>query len=384
LSSPDTAQTEGRRAAEIVFASATKRYPGRDRPAVSELSLTIGAGEICMLVGPSGAGKTTALKLINRLIELDGGDITIDGRSIRSLGAVELRRGIGYVIQQIGLFPHMTVAANVATVPRLLGWDKERIRLRTDELLELVGLDPEADARRYPSQLSGGQRQRVGLARAMAADPPVMLMDEPFGALDPITRARLQNEFLRLQGELGKTVVFVTHDIDEAIKMGDKVAILREGGVLAQFDSPDAILARPVDDFVARFVGADRGLKRLSLRRVGDLELLPAVSAQAGDDAAVARERARVAASETMVLVDRDRRPLGLIDVGALDGKVEASSAQPIAATGALHMPLDDALSVMLSQTGSQLVVVDGDGRVAGLLTAELISEVLSGRGPSR
>ena len=179
-------------------------------------------------------------------------------------------------------------------------------------------------------------------------------------------------------------MVFVTHDIDEAIKMGDKVAILREGGVLAQFDSPDAILARPVDDFVAQFVGADRGLKRLSLRRVGDLELLPAVSAQAGDDAAVARERARVAASETMVLVDRDRRPLGLIDVGALDGDVKASSAQPIAATGALDMPLDDALSVMLSQTGSQLVVVDGDGRVAGLLTADLISEVLSGRAAGR
>jgi osmoprotectant transport system ATP-binding protein len=388
LSSPDTAHSEGpsarRRAAEIVFESATKRYPGRDRAAVSELSMTIEAGEICMLVGPSGAGKTTALKLINRLIELDQGDITIDGRSVRSLRTVELRRGIGYVIQQIGLFPHMTVAGNVGTVPRLLGWDKQRIRERTDALLELVGLDPRADAERYPNQLSGGQRQRVGLARAMAADPPVMLMDEPFGALDPITRERLQNEFLRLQGEIGKTVVFVTHDIDEAIKMGDKVAILREGGVLAQFDSPDAILARPVDDFVAQFVGADRGLKRLSLRQVADLKLLPAASTQAGEDPARARDRARAAATETLVLVDREHRPIGLIDVRSLDGNVEASSAQPLAATGRLHMPLDDALSLMLSQTGSQLVVVDGDGRVAGLLTADLISEVLSGREASR
>ncbi len=266
----------GGKAAEIVFDRATKTYPGQGEPAVNELSLQIGAGEICMLVGPSGGGKTTALKMINRLIDFEGGDIRIDSQSVRSLDVTELRRGIGYVIQQIGLFPHMTVEANIGTVPRLLRWDKRRIRERTRELIELVGLDPERDARRYPAQLSGGQRQRIGLARALAADPPVMLMDEPFGALDPITRERLQHEFLALQARIRKTVVFVTHDIDEAINMADRIAILREGGVLAQYDTPDRILAEPVDDFVAQFVGADRGLKRLSLKRLGDLVLQPA------------------------------------------------------------------------------------------------------------
>src|SRR3712207_5072902 len=217
------------------------------------------------------------MKLVNRLIDFDEGDVLVGGRSVRSIDATELRRRIGYVIQQVGLFPHLTVGDNVATVPRLLGWKRDAIRARVDELLELVGLDA-GDRKRYPAQLSGGQRQRVGLARALAADPAVMLMDEPFGALDPITRERLQDEFLRLQANVGKTVLFVTHDIDEAIKLGDRIAILREGGVLAQCDTPDAILARPADDFVARFVGADRGLKRLSLRRLRDVELEPAQS----------------------------------------------------------------------------------------------------------
>jgi osmoprotectant transport system ATP-binding protein len=259
-------------AAEIVFDRATKRYPGRPQAAVSELSLTIPAGEICVLVGPSGGGKTTAMKMVNRLISISDGDITIDGTSVRSLDLTELRRGIGYVIQQVGLFPHMSVGANVATVPKLLGWKKQRIRDRVVELLELVGLEA-ADADRYPTQLSGGQRQRVGLARALAADPPLMLMDEPFGAIDPITRSRLQDEFLRLHREVGKTVIFVTHDIDEAIKMGSRIAILAEGGVLAQYDTPEEILAHPASEFVERFVGADRGLKRLALRRAGDVEL---------------------------------------------------------------------------------------------------------------
>jgi osmoprotectant transport system ATP-binding protein len=259
-------------AAEIVFDRATKRYPGRPQAAVSELSLTIPAGEICVLVGPSGGGKTTAMKMVNRLISISDGDITIDGTSVRSLNLTELRRGIGYVIQQVGLFPHMSVGANVATVPKLLGWKKQRIRDRVVELLELVGLEA-ADADRYPTQLSGGQRQRVGLARALAADPPLMLMDEPFGAIDPITRSRLQDEFLRLHREVGKTVIFVTHDIDEAIKMGSRIAILAEGGVLAQYDTPEEILAHPASEFVERFVGADRGLKRLALRRAGDVEL---------------------------------------------------------------------------------------------------------------
>ena len=243
-------------------------------PRSQELSLTIPAGTFCVLVGPSGGGKTTALKLVNRLIPFDEGDIRIDGRSIRELPAVELRRGIGYVIQSAGLFPHMTIGENIATVPKLLGWQKDRIRQRTAELLDLVGLE-QGDAERYPAELSGGQRQRVGLARALAADPPVLLMDEPFGALDPITRSRLQEELRRLHREVAKTVIFVTHDIDEAIKMGDRIAILREGGVLAQYDTPDEILAHPADEFVAQFIGEDRALRRLALRRLGEIELDP-------------------------------------------------------------------------------------------------------------
>jgi osmoprotectant transport system ATP-binding protein len=387
LTTPDTAHAEGSSArpgtsggaAEIVFDSVTKHYPGQAEPAVDNLSLTIGAGEICMLVGPSGAGKTTALKLINRLIDFEQGDITIDGRSVRQQNLTELRRGIGYVIQQIGLFPHMTIANNIVTVPRLLGWDKERMRARAAELLELVGLDPEY-GKRYPTQLSGGQRQRVGLARALAADPPVMLMDEPFGALDPITRGRLQDEFLRLHSQVQKTVVFVTHDIDEAIKMGDRVCVLRQGGRLAQFDPPDVLLAKPVDDFVAEFVGADRGLKRLSLRRVGDLNLLPAPSAKAGEDAHSARNAVMRAGYETLVVVDDEGRPLGLLPVDRVgNGKVDPSSLRPLGAVGKPEMPLRDALSIMLSQTGSHLVVVDDGGRLAGMVSADLISEALAG-----
>src|SRR5919206_1560263 len=365
-------------AAEIVFDHVTKRYPGSDRPAVDDLSLTIPAGEICVLIGPSGGGKTTAMKLVNRLITLTDGDITIDGESVMKLDPVELRRGIGYVIQQIGLFPHMTIQANVGTVPRLLGWDKNRIRARSAELLELVGLGPEY-GKRYPSQLSGGQRQRVGLARALAVDPPVMLMDEPFGALDPITRARLQDEFLRLHAQVRKTVVFVTHDIDEAIKMGDKVCVLREGGVLAQYDPPDVLLAKPVDDFVASFVGADRGLKRLSLRRVADLKLLPAPTAKDGDDANAARDAVTRAGYETLLVVDDGGRPKGYLPLDRIgNGRVDASSLRPLGAVGRPEMPLRDALSIMLSQTGSHLVVVDDAERVAGYVSADLISEALA------
>jgi osmoprotectant transport system ATP-binding protein len=265
-----------RQAAEIVFDHATKRYPGRAAPAVDDLTMTIPAGEVCCLVGPSGGGKTTAMKLVNRLVELTSGDVRVDGRSVKELDATTLRRGIGYVIQQVGLFPHMTVAENIGTVPRLLGWSKKETQQRTDELLDLVDLPARDYRSRYASQISGGERQRVGLARALAADPPLMLMDEPFGALDPITRTRLQNELLRIQDELRKTIIFVTHDIDEAILLGDRIAILREGGVLVQYDTPERILAEPADEYVARFVGADRGLKRLSLTRLDELELEPA------------------------------------------------------------------------------------------------------------
>jgi osmoprotectant transport system ATP-binding protein len=316
-------------AAEIVFDRVTKRYEGRDQAAVEDLSLIIPAGDICILVGPSGAGKTTAMKLVNRLIELDEGDIRIDGQSIRDLDVVELRRGIGYVIQQVGLFPHMTIADNVATVPRLLGWPKRRIRERTAELLELVGLEQDY-AERYPSQLSGGQRQRVGLARALAVDPPLMLMDEPFGALDPITRDRLQLEFLRLHEDVRKTVIFVTHDIDEAIKLGDRIAVMREGGHLAQYDTPDRMLAHPADEFVERFVGADRGLKRLALRRLEEIELEP------------------------------------------LDGDVPAGPQAPGSTT------LRDALSLMMSVGADPLVVVDAGGTPIGLLSVARVGRVLS------
>ena len=307
-------------AAELVFDEATKQYPGRPEPAVDRLSLTVAAGEICVLVGPSGGGKTTALKLVNRLIPLSSGDIRIDGTSIADHDVTELRRSIGYVIQQVGLFPHMTVEANIGTVPRLFGRPRTWIRRRSGELLELVGLDA-SYARRYPAQLSGGERQRVGLARALAANPPLMLMDEPFGAIDPIIRARLQDEFLRLQHELRKTVVFVTHDIDEAIKVGDRIAILREGGRLAQYDTPARILGQPTDEFVAEFVGADRALKALALRSLGDLPLH--------------------------------------------DGAHDGLPRLPAGTT------LRDALALLVAEGSDRVVVTDGDGGELGIATRD-------------
>ena len=268
----------------ITFDRATKIYPGAASPALDELNLEVEAGELVCLVGPSGGGKTTALQLVNRLVDLSSGDIRIGGRSITDQSAIELRRTIGYAIQQSGLFPHYTVADNIATVPVILGWDKERIRTRTAELLELVGLSPvETWLPRYPAQLSGGQQQRVGIARALAADPPVMLMDEPFGALDPITRVTVQEEFLAIHRAVGKTTLFVTHDIDEAIKMADRIAILKPGGKLAQFDTPEQVLSTPADDFVAEFLGAERGLKRLALTTVGEIVTADSVRTDAED-----------------------------------------------------------------------------------------------------
>jgi len=261
-------------AVELEFLNVSKRYGSL--AVVNDLSLKVPAGRICVFVGPSGCGKTTSLKMVNRLIEPTSGEILIGGRNVMSEDPIELRRGIGYVIQQVGLLPHLTVAGNIAIVPRLLGWDAARVRARVEELMELVGLDVGRYRDRYPAQLSGGERQRVGVARALAADPPLMLMDEPFGAVDPIVRERLQDELLHLQERLAKTIVFVTHDIDEAIKMGDLVAVLQVGGVLAQFGPPAQILAHPASEFVARFVGADRALKLLSLRTVADLDLKPA------------------------------------------------------------------------------------------------------------
>ena len=303
----------------------TKRFPN-GHLAVDELTLDIGAGELCVLVGPSGCGKTTTMKMVNRLVEPTSGRIVLDGEDVTRLPVVQLRRRIGYVIQQVGLFPHQTVATNVATMPRLLGWDKERVRARTTELLDLVGLPPADYGDRYPSQLSGGQRQRVGVARALGADPQVLLMDEPFGAIDPITRGRLQDEFLRLQRTLHKTVVFVTHDVDEAVKMGDRIAVLSEGGKLAQYDTPAAILSSPASDFVAEFVGNDRGIKLLSvtpidpsalepLRETGDL---PAISA----DATLADALAAVLASDQgAVEVHHDSARLGILTASSIDAQ---------------------------------------------------------------
>ena len=333
LPASNSAQSEGPsafpQAADLELRDVSKSYPGQREPAIVDLSLSVPAGEVCVLVGPSGSGKTTALRLINRMIPLTSGDILLGGESVLDREPDELRRDIGYVIQQIGLFPHQTVADNIATVPKLLGWDKRKIAARVAELLELIGLDPEEIGRRYPAQLSGGQRQRVGVARALAADPPLMLMDEPFGAIDPINRHHLQDEFLRLQQLVRKTVVFVTHDVDEAIKMGDHIAILRQGGRLAQFDTPAELLTNPADEFVAEFVGADRALKRLGLSTLADVELLA------------------------------------------------ANGSAPDGPRLALSMTVRDALSQLLAEGSRPLAVVDQDGKVAGVITLELLGGLL-------
>jgi osmoprotectant transport system ATP-binding protein len=358
----------------------TKRYgPPSSKPAVSELSLTIPAGEICVLVGPSGCGKTTTMKMINRLVEPTSGRVLIDGEDVTRMPVVELRRRIGYVIQQVGLFPHMTVAQNVAVVPRLLNWPAPKIRARVDELLDLVGLEPATYRDRYPAALSGGERQRIGVGRALAADPPVMLMDEPFGAVDPIRRDRLQNEFLRLQAQVRKTIVFVTHDVDEAIKMADRIAILQIGGVLAQYDKPETILSAPASEFVERFVGADRGLKRLSLARVRDLPLMQPALVHAGEPLGELRERLRTAEVDYALLVDDRNRPLGWVDGDHLagDGTLPADLATPGAPLLEPESTLRDALSTMLVSSVQLGAVVDDRDAVIGLVSVDQIAEIL-------
>lgn len=308
----------------ITFERATKIYPGQATPALRELDLAVHSGELVCLVGPSGGGKTTALQLVNRLVDLTSGTIRIGGRDISRLAPIELRRTIGYAIQESGLFPHYTVAENIAIVPQILKWDRARIRQRTAELLELVGLTPVEDwLDRYPSQLSGGQQQRVGIARALAADPPVMLMDEPFGALDPITRLSVQDEFLAIHQRVGKTTLFVTHDIDEAIKMADRVAILRPGGTLAQFDTPEQILLHPIDDFVAEFLGAERGLKRLALTTVAEVLARTRPGTVLPADTVLPAEAAGwpVVSSEMSV-----REALALVSVAGTDGATIADA----------------------------------------------------------
>ena len=345
---------------------------------MDSLSLEVPAGEICVLVGPSGCGKTTAMRMVNRMIDITGGDILLDGRSVKEHKPAELRREIGYAIQQIGLFPHLSVASNIATVPRLLGWSKDRIATRVDELLELVSLDPHETRDRFPAQLSGGQRQRVGVARALATDPPLMLMDEPFGAIDPINRERLQNEFLRLQREIRKTIVFVTHDIDEAIKMGDRIAIMQRGGKLAQYAPPAELLMYPANSFVEDFVGSDRALKRLALQRVRDIDLWKAPLVRVGEP--VAEARAKIADSDLAIplLIDANGRPLGWLSDRGLHGeRVTAelrSNPQPVLD---LDDVLRDALSDLLAEEAQYGPVVNERGEIAGVLSIEILAHAL-------
>jgi osmoprotectant transport system ATP-binding protein len=379
-----TAPATSQRAATVVFDHVTKSYDARAAKAgipgaVNDLSLAVPAGRICVLVGPSGCGKTTSLKMVNRLIEPTSGRILLDGVDVATRDVTDLRRGIGYVIQQTGLFPHQTIIDNVATVTRLLGWPKARQQARAEELLHIVGLEPAQYAKRYPAQLSGGERQRVGVARALAADPPVMLMDEPFGAVDPIVRERLQNEFLRLQEQLAKTILFVTHDIDEAIKMGDLVAVFRAGGVVEQFGPPAEVLASPASDFVARFVGADRGLKRLSLARVNDLELATAPTARVGEDAAAARRRLLAHPFGYLLLLDDQDRPVGWVEEPRLpaSGPLSAGLAQPSSPFLDRRTTLKDALSMLLDDAVQAGVVVDRRGAYRGLLTVQQVTDFM-------
>ena len=365
-------------ASSVAFRRVTKRYPGADEPALLELDLEVRGGEICVFVGPSGSGKTTAIRMVNRMVEITEGDILVAGGSVRERSPAELRREMGYVIQQIGLFPHRTVADNIATVPRLMGWDRDRVEARVEELLTLVRIDP-ALRDRFPAQLSGGQQQRVGVARALAANPGVMLMDEPFGAVDPINRERLQNEFLRLQAEVRKTILFVTHDIDEAIKMGDRVAVLREGGRLAQYATPAELLMAPADAFVEDFVGADRALKRLALMRVADIDLWQAPLAHIGQTTSEVRAKLPGAEVPYALAIDTERRPLGWLSDHDLAG--ETVPARPDTSPDPI-LELDDvmrdALSDLLQAETRYAPVVDAEGRIAGVLSVEIISEFLT------
>ena len=357
----------------ITMDQVTKVYRGTDTPAVNNLTIEVPEGDTCVVIGPSGCGKTTTLKMVNRLIEPTSGKILVAEENIMDRDPVQLRRTIGYVIQQIGLFPHMTIRDNIATVPKLLGWNDTSIDNRTDELLALVGMEPGIFRDRYPRELSGGQRQRVGVARALAADPPVMLMDEPFGAIDPITRDRLQNEFLRLQKKIQKTIMFVTHDIDEAIKMGTLLCILQVGGVLEQFDTPTNILSEPANKFVADFVGADRGLKRLSLVRAGEVMRTDIELIHHNEPADGVRATMKERGFESLLVVDDEQKLIGYISLDVVEtnpGKKAGELAKPIIASTEEEATMKDAFSEMLS-TGVGYLPVLGEGdAVVGIVTA--------------
>jgi osmoprotectant transport system ATP-binding protein len=366
---------------KIQLKELTKVYPGMSEPAVKSVSMDIPEGEIVVFVGPSGCGKTTTMKMINRLIEPSSGEIYLSGENVMSADPDDLRRRIGYVIQQIGLFPHRTIHDNIATVPRLLNWDSKKVDDRVNELLETVGLDPDRFRDRYPKELSGGQRQRVGVARAMSADPDIMLMDEPFGAIDPITRERLQNEFLRLQEEINKTIVFVTHDIDEAIKMGDRIAILRDQSVVAQFDTPETILTAPADDFVEDFIGSGASLKRLNLSRVRDVDYHSDVPTGTFDESRDALyNKLHESHWTALLMLDGKGRPQQWLR--APDFKREGelrNSGLPHEAQVEPQATLSDALNEMIVGNAGCAVVVDGKGTYQGLVDIDTIMQAIQG-----
>ncbi|OIJ67684.1 polyamine ABC transporter ATP-binding protein [Streptomyces mangrovisoli] len=353
----------------------TKRYPGSGAPAVDNVNMEIRAGETVIFVGPSGCGKSTTLKMINRLIEPSGGRIRIGGEDVTDIDPVRLRRKVGYAIQSSGLFPHMTVAQNIGLVPRMTGWRKTRIKERVEEMLDLVGLDPGEFLGRYPRQLSGGQQQRVGVARALAADPPVLLMDEPFGAVDPITRDHLQDELIRLQQELHKTIVFVTHDFDEAIKLGDRIAVLRERSHIAQFDTPEAILTNPADDFVSGFVGAGAALKRLNLSRVRDVEITDIPTVTVDTPLQQIFNSLRASGTSEILLLDRNHRPYKWLRRGDLM-RAKGSLARAgtlVTDTVTRDATLRDALEAVLTDSSGRAAVTGRRGEYIGVVDMETL-----------
>jgi osmoprotectant transport system ATP-binding protein len=360
----------------------TKVFPGQDEPAVDDLSMEIYEGEIVVLVGPSGCGKTTTMKMVNRLIEPTSGRIFLEGEDVTKVNSDNLRRRIGYVIQQIGLFPHMTIADNIATVPKMLGWDNKRISDRIDELLETVGIDL-SYRNRYPKELSGGQRQRIGVARAMAADPPVLLMDEPFGAIDPITRDRLQDEFLRLQQEIRKTIVFVTHDIDEAIKMGDRIAILRTQSKIAQYDTPEKILTDPADDFVADFIGAGASIKRLRLSTVEEIEPADWPVARLSNSREEVRNKIQNSGKDYALLLDERDRPKRWVTAEHLErGTPLEEAGRPAVAIVEANSNLYNTLDTMITSYKGSAIVVDEGGRYKGVVDFDTVLEAINAMRP--
>ncbi len=367
---------------DLQLTDVVKKYPGQDTAAVDNLSLHVPAGEIVMFVGPSGCGKTTSLKMINRLIEPTSGSITIGGEDVKGRSVDELRRHIGYVIQGGSLFPHMTVAQNIAMVPKLLKWDGKRIDDRVDELLDLVSLDAGKYRNRYPRELSGGQQQRVGVARGLAADPPVVLMDEPFGAVDPITRQRLQDELMSIQAELRKTIVCVTHDIDEAIKLGDRICILREGAEIAQYDTPESILAEPANRFVEDFVGAGSSLKQLTLMRVSDIDLLDWPTATVGEPSADAVRRAKEAGERSVIVLDDRRRPRDWIWLRDLEDSatVERPSGDDVLGVDR-RATLNDALDDMLTSSHAGAIVTGRREEFLGVASFTSVTQRIQNAG---